>query len=135
MEKAIKSKNFKSATEESIKKKFLLNQKKLKDLHYNKSKKNKATSGILLAKKRTKIVDDLIRDVVNSSGLKNLKGISIVALGGYGRGELCPYSDIDLLFLYEPRKKSVAQQATGNLLYLLWDLKLDVGHSVRTVYT
>ena len=42
MEKAIKSKNFKSATEESIKKKFLLNQKKLKDLHYNKSKKNKA---------------------------------------------------------------------------------------------
>jgi len=84
MEKAIKSKNFKSATEESIKKEFLLNQKRLKDLHYNKSKKNKATSGILLAKKRTKIVDDLIRDVVNASGFKNLKGISIVALGGYG---------------------------------------------------
>lgn len=133
MEKAIKSKNFKSATEESIKKKFLLNQKKLKDLHYNKSKKNKATSGILWAKRRTGIVDDLIRDVVNASGLKELKGISIVALGGYGRGELCPYSDIDLLFLYEPRGKSVAQQATRNLLYFLWDLKLDVGHSIRTV--
>lgn len=64
--------------------------------------------------------------------------LSILALGGYGRGELCPLSDVDLMFLYPERVKAASfrqQQAFFNdkILYMLWDLRLKVGHSTRTI--
>lgn len=57
--------------------------------------------------------------------------LAVLALGGYGRAELCPHSDIDLL-LVVPSGDAGARAAAEALLYPLWDLGLKVGHSVRT---
>ena len=59
--------------------------------------------------------------------------MAIVAVGGYGRGELAPYSDIDLLFLLPYKRTPHTEQVVEYLLYLLWDLGLKVGHSTRSV--
>src|SRR3990172_12875891 len=57
----------------------------------------------------------------------------LVALGGYGRGELHPSSDIDLMVIYEGEMSPWVQRVTQELLYTLWDLGLQVGHSCRTL--
>lgn len=59
--------------------------------------------------------------------------IGIVAVGGYGRAELAPYSDVDLLFLLPWKSTPHTEQVVEYLLYLLWDLGLKVGHSTRSV--
>ena len=59
--------------------------------------------------------------------------LSVVAVGGYGRGELAPFSDIDLLFLLPYKRTPHIEQVVEYLLYTLWDMSLKVGHSTRTV--
>ena len=59
--------------------------------------------------------------------------IAVIATGGYGRGALAPHSDIDLLFLFPHKATGWHEQVVETLLYLLWDLKLKVGHAVRSV--
>src|SRR5215210_4754953 len=59
--------------------------------------------------------------------------MAIVAVGGYGRGELAPYSDIDLLFLLPYKQTPHTEQVIEYLLYLLWDLGLKVGQATRSV--
>ena len=59
--------------------------------------------------------------------------MSVVAVGGYGRGELSPHSDIDLLFLLPAKRNTRAEHVVQYMLYLLWDIGLKVGHSTRTV--
>ncbi len=59
--------------------------------------------------------------------------ISIVAVGGYGRGELAPFSDIDLLFLIPYKETPHCEQVIEFMLYRLWDLGLKVGHAVRSI--
>jgi [protein-PII] uridylyltransferase len=62
---------------------------------------------------------------------------SIVAVGGYGRGELAPFSDLDLLFLLPDNLNKTqtkkTEEAIQFILYILWDLKYTVGHSTRTI--
>ena len=58
---------------------------------------------------------------------------ALIALGGYGRKELCPYSDIDLLFLYPYKTDAYVETVTEKILYILWDLALDVGYSTRSI--
>lgn len=58
-------------------------------------------------------------------------GVSLTALGGYGRGELSPRSDVDLVFLYRGRKRPEA--LTKRVLYALWDAGFEVGHATRTI--
>jgi [protein-PII] uridylyltransferase len=59
--------------------------------------------------------------------------IALVATGGYGRGELNPYSDIDIMFLYSGKDGRRVEDIANKILYFLWDMRLDVGYSVRTV--
>jgi len=59
--------------------------------------------------------------------------LAIVAVGGYGRGELAPYSDIDLLFLLPYKPTPHTEQVVEYLLYLLWDLGLKIGQATRSV--
>ena len=61
------------------------------------------------------------------------ESISIVAVGGYGRAEMAPYSDIDLLFLTPYKQTSWGENVIETILYLLWDLGLKVGHAVRNI--
>ena len=57
----------------------------------------------------------------------------LIAVGGYGRGEMAPFSDVDLLFTVPYKITGWAESVVESLLYVLWDLKLKVGHAVRTV--
>src|SRR5580693_4969258 len=59
--------------------------------------------------------------------------LAVVATGGYGRGEMAPYSDVDLLFLTPYKRTPHTEQVVEYLLYLLWDLRLKVGHATRSV--
>jgi [protein-PII] uridylyltransferase len=59
--------------------------------------------------------------------------LAVVAVGGYGRGELAPFSDIDLLFLFPWKQTAHGEQIVEYMLYVLWDLGLKVGHSTRSI--
>ena len=59
--------------------------------------------------------------------------LSLIAVGGYGRGEMAPFSDVDLLFLTRDRITPWAESVIEAMLYILWDLKLKVGHASRTI--
>ncbi|WP_093974581.1 [protein-PII] uridylyltransferase [Boseongicola aestuarii] len=59
--------------------------------------------------------------------------IAVMAVGGYGRGEMAPYSDVDLLFLNPWKITPWAESLIESMLYMCWDLHLKVGHSSRTV--
>lgn len=61
------------------------------------------------------------------------KRLTILAVGGYGRAELFPYSDIDVLFLHDTKEWEQASKIAEFILYILWDLGMQVGQSVRTV--
>ncbi|MGD1924243.1 MAG: [protein-PII] uridylyltransferase [Paracoccaceae bacterium] len=59
--------------------------------------------------------------------------LTIAAVGGYGRGEMAPFSDVDLLFLTPHRQTAWAESVVESVLYILWDLKLKVGQSTRSI--
>ncbi|MCO4841802.1 MAG: [protein-PII] uridylyltransferase [Yoonia sp.] len=59
--------------------------------------------------------------------------LSLIAVGGYGRGEMAPQSDVDLLFLTPYKITPWAESMIESMLYILWDLKLKVGHASRTI--
>jgi [protein-PII] uridylyltransferase len=60
-------------------------------------------------------------------------GAALVAVGGYGRGELFPHSDVDVLILLESAPDPALQQKLEELVQLFWDIGLEIGHSIRTV--
>lgn len=59
--------------------------------------------------------------------------LAIMAVGGYGRAEMAPHSDVDIAFLVGERRNAWCEQVVEAMLYLLWDLGLKVGHSTRTI--
>jgi [protein-PII] uridylyltransferase len=84
-----------------------------------------------LVRERAAVVDALLRCAWEAQNLPD-QGMALVAVGGYGRGELHPASDIDLLILLD-REPEELQQALEAFLTLLWDMGLQIGHSVRSV--
>lgn len=67
-----------------------------------------------------------------TAGAEGLKGVSLVAVGGYGRGELSPRSDLDLLLLHEGGDSKAVAALADRVWYPVWDLGLALDHSVRT---
>lgn len=67
------------------------------------------------------------------AALEPQTGFALVAIGGYGREELAPYSDLDILFLYSNHRTAQLRPLAEHVLRLLWDAGLTVGHSLRTV--
>ena len=59
--------------------------------------------------------------------------LAIVVVGGYGRGGMAPFSDVDLLFVIPYKMTAWAESVIESLLYVLWDLRLKVGHASRTI--
>lgn len=89
-------------------------------------------SGQALLHRHSQLIDDyLVSCFANCPEAR--EGMSLVALGGYGRRELFPYSDIDLLLLHAPEVEDRLEAASEALFYPLWDAGLEVGHGVRTV--
>ena len=84
--------------------------------------------GRKLAERYTASVDEKVAGIFNS--LVDDPELLLIATGGYGRRELAPFSDIDILFLAESRKNT---GATERVLYRLWDEKLDISHAFRTL--
>ncbi|MFN3565765.1 MAG: [protein-PII] uridylyltransferase [Burkholderiaceae bacterium] len=76
-------------------------------------------------------VDGVVRRVARDAGLA--KDAAIVAVGGYGRGELFPHSDVDILIVPRADCTDRHRAAIENLVGVLWDMGLHLGHSVRTI--
>ncbi|MGH8750518.1 MAG: [protein-PII] uridylyltransferase [Burkholderiales bacterium] len=78
-----------------------------------------------------KLIDEVLQGLCKELHLP--KSMALLAAGGYGRGELYPYSDIDLLVLLRDSADLVLQAQLERFIGLLWDIGLEVGHSVRTL--
>jgi [protein-PII] uridylyltransferase len=76
-------------------------------------------------------VDGVLTDAWHAAGLP--PDAALVGVGGYGRGELFPFSDVDLLILLASAPDAIGQARLEQFVQLLWDLGLEIGHSIRTV--
>ena len=81
------------------------------------------------ARRRAELVDRCLRELFDAAGPP--PGVALAALGGYGRGELAPASDLDLLIVHRGRAEDLRSLAE-RLLYPLWDAGFSVGHALRT---
>ena len=84
-----------------------------------------------LLKGHARAVDRLLRRVVRASGIP--AHVAVIAVGGYGRGELFPHSDVDVLLLPREQLDADARARIEALIGTLWDTGLHLGHSVRTL--
>jgi [protein-PII] uridylyltransferase len=100
-----------------------------------------AANGIATVHAEAYLVDQLIRTVYDhvSQRLYPIANpstgerLSLIAVGGYGRGELAPQSDVDLLFLLPYKLTPRSEQVVEEILYLLWDMGFKVGHATRSI--
>jgi UTP:GlnB (protein PII) uridylyltransferase len=93
-------------------------------------RRNEPIEGLVTA--RAGVVDQIILSAWLHFAAELGESADLVAVGGYGRGELHPQSDIDLLILLDSTEDD-ADEAIGRFLTFLWDIGLEVGHSVRTI--
>ena len=83
-----------------------------------------------LVAERARYIDAFLAEIWQH-WFQHTDGLALLAVGGYGRGELHPHSDIDLLIL--ARRPHAVREEIAAFVALLWDLRLDIGHSVRTL--
>ena len=84
-----------------------------------------------LLKAHSKLIDEYLCRVWQQLAMPD--HIALIAVGGYGRGELYPKSDIDLLILLDADPDEALQHKLRELVGILWDIGLEVGHSIRTI--
>ena len=82
---------------------------------------------------RAWLVDQVLITIWKRLPWPDTQHISLLAVGGYGRGELLPHSDVDLLILTRKPRHSAYRECISRFTTLLWDIGLDIGHSVRSV--
>lgn len=116
----------------SLYKKFLkIENHRLRLKHYA------GDGGREIAQQRAILVDIILRHLFQTAigeQKKPFKGLAIVAIGGFGRGELNPYSDVDIMFLHAGNK--MPPEVGGvieSILYTLWDVGFKVGHASRSI--
>jgi [protein-PII] uridylyltransferase len=102
-------------------------------------------SGLVVAHQRAQTIDELLIRLFNYAIESYSRTnpvppppVALVALGGYGRAELSPLSDVDVMFLFPTKTKPaeakpLQEHLTNEILYILWDCGLKVGHSTRTI--
>ncbi len=98
-------------------------------------------NGLAIARLLASGADELVRALYDFTTAQVFGGFNptdgerfaVVAVGGYGRGELAPFSDLDLLFLRAHKPTSLGERVTEYMLLMLWDLGLKVGHASRNV--
>ncbi|NDB96124.1 MAG: hypothetical protein EBZ78_08205, partial [Verrucomicrobia bacterium] len=91
-------------------------------------------SGIELAKQRSELLSAvLVRLWELAGGTGTGEGLVLGAVGGFGRQEMSPASDIDLVFIREGASNSAVEEVVKKILYVLWDIGFKVGHACRTI--
>jgi [protein-PII] uridylyltransferase len=115
-------------------KKFLkIEEHRLRLKHYS------GAGGLEIVRDRAALLDVVLRHlfegaVEGSAYADKTPPVALLAIGGYGRGELSPYSDVDILFLHDAaRISSEAAEVIEQVLYMLWDVGFKVGHSTRSI--
>ncbi len=95
-----------------------------------------------ICSRRAELVDVLLQYVFDAAATAARRNgtakvpLALIALGGYGRGELNPFSDIDVMLLHRQGKKAISphlEEMVQQVLYLLWDSGFKVGHSTRSI--
>ena len=79
------------------------------------------------------IHDHVVGDIYRASNRSSGERLAVMAVGGYGRGEMAPHSDLDIAFLTPIKQTPWCEQVIEAMLYFLWDLGLKVGHSSRSL--
>ncbi|HLC18391.1 MAG TPA: [protein-PII] uridylyltransferase, partial [Thermodesulfobacteriota bacterium] len=92
-------------------------------------------TGTAVCRAYTLVIDDLLKTLfeIKTAEKRPKEPTALVAIGGYGRGELNIRSDIDLMLLHRNRVTPEVEDLTQGILYILWDTGLDLGFSIRTV--
>ena len=81
-----------------------------------------------------RVIHDYITEYVHPAPNRTAaERLAILAVGGYGRAEMAPHSDVDIAFITPMKRAPWCEQVIEAMLYLLWDLGLQVGHSSRTI--
>ncbi len=94
-------------------------------------------SGIATARRLSALTGAFVRHAYRSVFHDDSRGLSLVALGGFGREELNPHSDVDILCLVDRDedggyRNGITDTRIGDMLQFLWDMRFDLGHSTRT---
>jgi [protein-PII] uridylyltransferase len=115
-------------------KKFLkIEEHRLRLKHYS------GAGGLEIVRDRAALLDIVLRHlfegaVEGSVFADKTPPVALLAIGGYGRGELSPYSDVDILFLHDAARISAdAAEVIEQVLYMLWDVGFKVGHATRSI--
>jgi [protein-PII] uridylyltransferase len=104
--------------------------KKANDILTNRFHNNESIEILVLD--RALVIDEIILSFWNHFATDIKTQCALIAVGGYGRGELLPYSDIDLMILLPEEESADVDKPISQFLTSLWDIGLEVGHSVRT---
>ena len=88
---------------------------------------------VLLVFERARFMDRILQQAYRHCFAGCKQQLALLAVGGYGRGELHPYSDVDLMILVDATETESTRDLISAFFTLLWDIRLEIGHSVRTV--